>query len=214
MSLKRTHIEDRETWLLERMSGIGGSEVSVCCGLNPYMTTSELWELKTGRRKAKDISNSPAVEQGVRLEPALRNLYAAMNPTYTVEYHQFDILRQWETPWAFVTLDGELTCEDGRKGVLEIKTATPNGKIGWERWANGNIPQHYYAQILWELLCTGYSFADLAAGLFNLNGDMTFRVYHFERADCLEDMEWVLNKARAFRRYIEDDVPPPTLLTF
>lgn len=214
--LVREHYTNREEWLVARgVDGrIGASEIAVCCGVSPFMSQNELWELKTGRRQPKDLSGNAAVEQGVRLEPALRNLYAAMNPSYQIEYHAFDILYQKETPYIFCTLDGEVTDDKGRKGILEIKTATPSGKAGWEKWANGMIPQNYFCQCLSQLICTGYAFADLAAGLFNLNGDMTFRVYHFEREDCLEDMEWVLNKARAFRRYIEDDMPPPTLLTF
>lgn len=214
--LVREHYEDRATWLSARGKDgrIGASEIAVCCGVSPFMSQNELWELKTGRRQPKDLSGNAAVEQGVRLEPALRNLYAAMNPSYGIEYHAFDILYQKETPYVFCTLDGEVTDDKGRKGILEIKTATPSGKAGWEKWTNGMIPANYFAQLNSQLICTGYDFADLAAGLFNLNGDMTFRVYHFEREDCLEDMEWVLNKARAFRRYIDDDVPPPTLLTF
>lgn len=214
--LVREHYEDRATWLSARSvdGRLGASESGVYCGVSPFMSQNELWELKTGRRQPKDLSGNAAVEQGVRLEPALRNLYAAMNPSYQIEYHAFDILYQKETPYIFCTLDGEVTDDNGRLGILEIKTATPSGKLGWEKWANGSVPQQYFSQLCHQLICTGYAFADLAAGLFNLSGDMTFRVYHFEREDCLEDMEWVLNKARAFRRYIEEDVPPPTLLTF
>ena len=212
--LVRERHGDREEWLSARNSrGIGGSEAAVCCGLSPFMSQNELWELKTGRRQPKDLSENAAVQQGVRLEPALRGLYAAMNPTYKIDYHQFDLLYQSDTPWAFVTLDGEVTDDAGRKGILEIKTATPSGKAGWEKWANGCVPQNYFCQLMWQMYCTGFDFADLAAGLFAMNGDMTFRVYHFERENCEEDMEWVLEQGKRFWNYVESDTPPPTLLT-
>ena len=213
--LCRAKFKTREEWLIGRnRQGIGGSEIAACCGLSPFMSARELWEIKTGRRTPKDLSGNAAVEQGVRLEPALRNLYAAMNPSYSIEYHQYDLLYQTERPWGFVTLDGEVTDDKGRRGILEIKTATPSGKAGWEEWANGKVKPAYYAQLLWQMLCTGYSFADLAAGLFSLNGDMTFRVYHFEREDCAEDMEWVLGQGKKFWQHVVNGTMPPTILTF
>lgn len=79
-------------------------------------------ENKTGQKKQKDISANAAVERGVRMEPALRELYATMNPQMQVEHYPYDILAQSERPWLTATLDGELTDENGRHGILEIKT--------------------------------------------------------------------------------------------
>ncbi len=50
-----------EEWLVNRRNGIGGSEISAVIGENPYMSNVELWELKTGRRQAVDISQKPYV---------------------------------------------------------------------------------------------------------------------------------------------------------
>ena len=38
----------REEWLEARKNGIGGSDAATILGLNPYKTTIELWEEKTG----------------------------------------------------------------------------------------------------------------------------------------------------------------------
>ena len=51
----------REDWLEERKKGIGGSDAATILGLNPYKTTIELWEEKTGRKDAPDISDKPYV---------------------------------------------------------------------------------------------------------------------------------------------------------
>lgn len=123
MSLIRQHFEDRESWLEGRQElGIGGSDAAAVCGLSPWMSPVELWRVKTGQKKQKDISSSAVVERGVRMEPALRNLYAAMNPQMQVEHFPYDILAQSERPWLTATLDGDLTDENGRRGILEIKT--------------------------------------------------------------------------------------------
>ena len=45
-------------------------------------------------------------------------------------------------PFMYATLDGELTDPDGRRGILEIKTATPHV---WREW-DGRIPQGYGQQ--------------------------------------------------------------------
>ena len=80
MSLIRKHFEDRRSWLEGRQElGLGGSDAAAVCGLSPWMSPVELWKIKTGQKKAKDISSDEVVERGVRMEPALRTLYAAMN---------------------------------------------------------------------------------------------------------------------------------------
>ena len=78
MSLIRKHFENRESWLEGRQElGIGGSDAAAVCGLSPWTSPVELWKIKTGQKKQKDISANAAVERGVRMEPALRELYAS-----------------------------------------------------------------------------------------------------------------------------------------
>ena len=214
MSLERIVCANRENWLEARsLQGIGGSEAAAACGMSPWMTPIELWKLKTGQSAPKDISDNAAVARGVRMEGAIRNFFAASHPEFKVEYHQFDILFQTERPWLFATLDGELEAEDGRHGILEIKTASPNGKAGWEKWANGNLPQNYYLQVLHQLLATGYDFAYLYAALYSMNGDVTLREYEIQRADVEEDLKWLLEKETEFFRHIQNRTLPPVPLT-
>lgn len=209
---ERLHFENREDWLEGRMQGIGASEAAAVVGMSPWMSKLELWRLKVGAEKAKDLSGSAAVSRGVRMEPVLRNLYAAMHPHYTVDYHAYDILYQKERPFIFATLDGEVTDERGRKGILEIKTSSPNGKAGWAKW-DGQIPSHYHCQLLHQMLATGYEFADLMASLENMDGDLSIRTYHFERAEQEADMAWLLEKETDFyRNNVLNGVPPAAIL--
>lgn len=212
MALTRLAINNRAVWLEARASqGIGGSEAAAIVGLSPWMSATELWQIKTGIKSRKNFSNE-AIEKGIAFEPVLRELFKAKHPEYDIEYHQFDLLYQSERPWLFATLDGEIRDnERQRQGVLEIKTATPQGKAGWAKWDNA-IPSGYYCQILHEMLATGYDFVKLFACLFNFEGDMTIREYHFEREKMADDMDWLLEKETAFWQKVQTRQQPDTVL--
>ena len=213
MGLLRVSFQDRQSWLEGRGNGIGASDAAAVVGMSPWKSTLELWKEKVGAAKPKDLSGSAAVEQGNRLEPALRGLFTAEHPELAVGYHQFDILSQEERPWLFATLDGELADENGRRGILEIKTSTPSNAAHWKEW-DGQVPRHYYIQILWQFLATGWDFAHLYGCLFNRDGDKTIRTYDFERADCEADIEWLRPQAERFWRYVESGQIPPQPLRF
>ena len=205
---KRIECNSREDWLATRSIGIGASEAAAAVGQSPWQTPIELWQLKSGIIAPKDLSGNDAVEQGNRMEPVLRDFYMATHREYTLDYHPFDIIFQEELPWLFATLDGELTDENGRCGILEIKTATPNGKAGWGKWSEGKLPQNYYIQTLHQMLATGYEFVRLFAALYSMNGDITLREYEIERADSEEDMAWLLDQEKAFWAKVKNGIMP------
>lgn len=206
--LKRIVYEDRESWLDGRGRGIGGSEAAAAIGMSPWQTPIDLWKLKLGVSAPKDLSGNSAVAQGVRMEPILRDFFASLHPELTIEHHPYDILYQEERPWLFATLDGELLDGNGRRGILEIKTGTPNGKTGWEKWANGQMPDHYFIQCCHQLLATGYDFVRLFACLYSANGDMTIKEYEIERSDVPDDLKWLLGKETEFWSMVERGVMP------
>lgn len=211
--LKRLTFEDRESWLAGRGIGIGASEAAAAIGMSPWQTPIELWKLKTGQAQPKDLSGNPAVAQGVKWEPVLRDLFAATHEEYQVCYFAYDILYQSERPWLFATLDGELTENGtGKHGILEIKTASPSGKAGWEKWNDGNMPDNYYIQTVHQLLATGFDFVRLFACLFSMDGSYTIKTYEIERQDVEEDMQWLLKEETAFWEYVKRGVMPPQRL--
>ena len=189
---ERLRCESREDWLSARFRGIGASEAAAAVGMIP----------------AKDLSENAAVRQGNRMEPILRVFYAAIHPEYEVRHCPYDIIFQPERPWLFATLDGELAEDSGRYGILEIKTATPNGKAGWKKWADGNMPQNYYIQTLHQLLATGFEFVRLFAALYSMNGDITLREYEIERGDVQEDLDWLVEQESAFWKKVESGIMP------
>ena len=160
MALERICPTNREEWLAARqIQGIGASEAAAIVGLSPWMSKNELWYIKTGKKIAKDLSGNAAIEQGIRMEGAIRTVFAARHPEFQVEHHAYDIRYQTERPWLFATLDGEITesfaDSSVKKYPLEIKTSTPRGKADWDKWSDGKIPDNYYIQILHQMLATG-----------------------------------------------------------
>lgn len=194
----RIRCKGRDEWLATRNVGIGASEAAAAVGMSPWQTPLDLWKLKSGVAAPKDLSGNAAVEKGNLMEPILRTFYIACHPSYKLDYFPYDIVFQDDRPWLFATLDGELTDEDGRRGILEIKTATPNGKAGWDKWANRNMPGQYFCQCCHQLLATGYDFVRLFAALYSQSGDITLRQYEIERADVEEDMAWLLTQETEF----------------
>lgn len=156
--------QDHASWLKARTYGIGGSDASAIVGMNPYKTNIDLFEEKIGRRVPEDISDKPYVRYGTLAEEHIRALFSMDYPEYKVSYHENRILRSKAYPFLQASLDGELEDENGRKGILEIKTTNILQSMQYEKWKD-RIPDNYYIQVLHYLLVTGYEFVVLRAHL-------------------------------------------------
>lgn len=207
---------DREEWLEMRQEvGIGGSDAGTVLGLNPYCSNLTLWRYKTGQEDPPDISNKPAVIFGKKAEEHIRELFRLDYPDWKLDYHEFWMFSNDAYQWQFATLDGELTDETGRRGILEIKTTTIQNKAQWDEW-EGGIPQRYYAQILHQLSATGWQFAILRAYIrWYRDGEFraTVRDYRIERDDVLEDIAYLRKQEMKFMECIESGKPPAAIIT-
>lgn len=197
--LEYKHFPDREAWLKGRKDfpGIGASEAASIVGASSWMSASELWQLKTGRKEPKDLSLNEQVSYGTHAEEHIRALFILKHPEYKLEYRPFDFMYQKERPWLRCTLDGELVVPDGERGTLEVKTAQIQSKSQYAQW-NNRIPDHYLVQLLHQFLATGYSFAYLTAELMYMDGSSTLRSYYFRAQDYYDDMEWLLEEEEKF----------------
>lgn len=206
----------REEWLEERKKGIGGSDAATILGLNPYKTSIQLWEEKTGRKQAEDISNKPYVQYGTKAEEHLRELFKLDFPQYEVSHQENTIIKHPTYPFLFASLDGQLVDkETGELGVLEIKTSEILRSMQKEKWKE-KIPDNYYCQVLHYLNVTGYSFAILKAQLrYDYNGDIRLETKHYtiKRQEVEDDIKLLCEKEIEFwTKYVERDVAPPLVL--
>jgi putative phage-type endonuclease len=205
----------REEWLKCRRQGIGGSDAGCIVGANPWKSARQLWKEKTGADKPDDISDKPAVKFGKEAEQHLRALFLLTYPQYTCEYHEFRMYANDRLPFIFATLDGELTDQDGRRGILEIKTTTIQQAKQWFEW-DDCIPQHYYIQILHQLLaCDWAEYVELFAHIRYQKGEeirAAMRKFRIERQDVEQDLQILEEREIVFYKQWQDGTEPPYLL--
>lgn len=207
-------LDSREDWLAARSGRIGGSEAAAVVGLNPYMSNTDLWEIKTGRRKAEDISDKPYVKYGHDAEPYLRMLFSIDHPKYRVGYAENNLFVNAKFPWAHASLDGWLLDSDGRLGILEIKTTSILQSMQKEKW-NDRIPDNYYLQVLHYMMVMEAEFAVLKAQLkYDYGSDVFLQTRHYiiDRADVEEDIQLLTEKERDFWQKIISGTRPATIL--
>lgn len=204
----------REEWLTARSDRIGGSEASAVVGLNPYMSNTDLWNIKTGRREAEDISDKPYVRYGHDAEPLLRDLFRLDFPDYKVGYVDNNLFINSRYPWAHASLDGWLQDPEGRTGILEIKTTEILQSMQKEKWKD-RIPDNYYLQVLHYMMVMEADFACLKAQLkYDYDGDIYLQIRHYwiERQDVENDIRILSEKEEEFWHHMQNGTRPATLL--
>lgn len=212
--VEMTVLDSRESWLENRNKGIGGSEISAVIGANPYLDNISLWELKTGRRHQEDISDKPQVQYGTQAEMHLRGLFRLDFPEYKVEYIENNSFHNKKYPWAQASLDGWLTDQDGRRGILEIKTSEVLSSMHKEKWKNG-IPQNYYCQTLFYMAVLEADFCILKAQLKTVFDGVPYlqtKHYFIEREEVQTDIDYLMEEGKKFWGYVERDERPPLRL--
>lgn len=208
----------REEWLAARTSYIGGSDVASILGLSPWMSNVDLWEIKTGRKKQKDISETPIVKYGTEAEKHLRALFALDYPQYEVLYEENNMWHNDKYPDFHYSADGWLVeKETERKGIWECKTGVVNSyKQFLDKWGDDKdprIPQNYFCQILFGLLVTEFDFVCLTAQIkFGFTEEKKTIERHIERSEVEDDLKYIAEKGMEFAQMIKEDKRPSLLL--
>lgn len=208
-------LANHEEWLQNRFKGVGGSEISAVIGCNPYLDNVTLWELKTGRRQAEDISEKPYVKYGTQAEMHLRGLFRLDFPEYQVEYIENNSFRNEKYPWALASLDGWITDKDGRKGILEIKTSEILSSQHREKWKDNHIPQNYFCQAIFYMAVCEADFCILKAQLkteFDGVPYLQTKHYFIEKSDVLDDINYLMAEGEKFWQCVKNNVRPPLRL--
>ena len=203
----------REEWLNGRRNSVGASECAIACGEAKFKSRADLWEEKTGRKDAPDLSDNELVQYGTEAEKYLRGLFALKHKELKVAHHPYKVFYTDEKPFMTCTLDGEiLKTETGEKGILEIKTKSVLAARDLEFW-EGQIPDNYYYQILQQFYCTGYDFIVVYVELRFPNYHAELREYWFERKDREDDIAYVAKSVSEFWEYVKQDKRPPERLS-
>lgn len=212
MKTFRSHKE----WLKARSNTIGGSDASAVLGLTKWRTNVSLWREKCGYEKPEDISDRPYVQYGISCEPIIRKAFQLHHPDWKVKYMANNIIFNSKYPFAHSSLDGWFETEDGRSGILEIKTTEITSKAKAAEWADNHIPDAYYAQILHYFLVTERDFAVLVAEIKVHKSDNTneWRMVerYIERSEVMQDIRELERKERKFWECVVNKTEPPLIL--
>ena len=135
-------------------------------------------------------------------------------PEYKVAYIENNMFLNDRFPFAHASLDGWLTDQEGRKGILEIKTTNILQSMQKEKW-NHRIPDNYYIQILHYLMVTEFDFVVLKAQLKSeFNGEIYLQTKHYkiERAEVEEDIKFLESSEKQFWKQIQERKRPGLIL--
>ena len=200
LRLVETRNLSRNEWLDVRKNGIGGSDAAAAVGLNPYMSSLELWLIKTGRdanlpRPNADDTTEP-VYWGTLLEPIVAASYTKQTSNKVRRINA--VLQHPMIPFMLANIDREVVgnCD---VQLLECKTA---GEFGARLWRDG-VPEYVQLQVQHQLAVTGKQAADVAVLLCG----QRLEVHRIERDDEL--IARLIELEAAFWRFVKTDTPPP-----
>ena len=170
--VKTNHLS-REEWLKYRTGGIGGSDVSVIAGINPFRSVHQLWLEKTGQTEPQESENE-YTHFGTLLEPIVRKEFTERTGIKVRQKHM--LLQSEKYPFMYADLDGVIH-QDGELAIFEAKTASQYKMDTWEE----GVPAGYILQVQHYMAVTGAKKTYIAA----LVGGNHF-VYHIvERDDVM-----------------------------
>jgi putative phage-type endonuclease len=192
---------NREDWLQERMSGVGGSDSAAALGLSPYKTTYELWLEKTKQLAAEDIDGLERIQFGRIMEDIIAREYARRNDVKVRRRNQ--IVKHSKYPWMLANVDRIV--EGARRG-LECKNvdgmAFRSGE--WGEPGSDQVPEHYLMQCHHYMIVLDYPEWHLAACV----GGNRLETFVIRRDAELEEMI-VEGEHEFWRRVEKHDAPEP-----
>lgn len=207
-------LDSREDWLEKRKNTIGGSDASAIIGLNPWKSNVDLWLEKTGQTTPEDISDKACIQYGSQAEMHLRGLFRLDYPQFKVEYVENNLYINSSFPWGHYSADGWLFDENGRLGILEIKTTEILRSMQKEKW-NNQIPDNYYIQLLHGMMIMEADFAVLKAQLKTVFDGVPYlqtKHYVIERAEVEGDIQILADAERDFWKHVVCGTKPALLL--
>lgn len=183
---------DRNEWLAQRRTGIGGSDAAAVLGLSKWKTPLSVWLDKTGQNGS--TPESEPMRWGTLLEPVVRQEYAERSGN---EVRQPDtILRHPAHPFMLANVDG--VTSSGR--LVEIKTART--AEGWGVPGTDEVPEDYLIQVQHYMAVTALPVADIAV----LIGGSDFRIYTVPSDAELQGM--MIDAEARFWSSVEMNQPP------
>lgn len=182
-----------------RKTGLGGTDMSVVLGVNPWKTPAELWAEKTELIAPEDLDDNELVHFGNVLEDVVASEYVrrrSARENREVKVRRVNrTLRHRTLPTLLANLDRDIL---GEPRVLECKTADKWSAGKWGDSFTDQVPDHYIIQAQTYAEVCDVEDVHLAV----LIGGNEYREYVIRRDR--EIGAFIVEEARDFWRHVEN----------
>lgn len=126
---------------LDRMKGLGGSDIGAILGLSPYSTPYDIYASKIYLPEPENLAPDDPKNLGNQLEKEILDWYCWHNQKSLIYPPTFMHIQH---PYLLANLDG-LT--DDRTIVVEAKSVSTDKRSEWGEEGTNQIPPHYLLQV-------------------------------------------------------------------
>lgn len=186
-------------WHDLRAKGVGGSEIGIIMGVNPYKTADKLFLEKTGQEE-QAFSKSSNIVRGNSYEPIIRRQFAMDNPHYKV-WNTKSSWRNINDTTQLANLDGLYSTDgsDTPDAILEIKSISKASE-----WKQG-IPEYYRLQLLWYMDTLGFTTGTIRAVVAEYGGMVHNVKHYYDYTITLDpaEMAHIRETVKAFQEKVE-----------
>lgn len=168
---------DRIPWLEARRTGIGSSDVANILGVGGSSAQHVYYD-KVGALPIEDDDAGEAAFWGTRDEATTADVWAERNRSVV---RRIGLIARKDQPWQMCTLDRQVReCPLRENGDREICALEIKHRVAWKagQWKR-SIPDDVLAQVLWQMVVTGYSHIHVACRI----GGVDYRQYVIRRKD-------------------------------
>jgi predicted phage-related endonuclease len=149
-------VEERESYAISRMSGLGGGDIAAVLGMSPWRRAIDVWESKVRPESVPELDKE-CLFWGVALEPIIRERYAIKFGVEVVAPKDiaplFPNSKPWRDqtvvvgrePWMLGTADGWIPSVQSGLEVKNVGRKTDD----WGEEGSDEIPAHYVIQTSW-----------------------------------------------------------------
>lgn len=185
-------------WLEDfRGKGIGSSDVALLMneGRLYDRDVGTLWKQKVGYEKVVPLDNVH-IQRGKDLEPKIRD---EVNKLLGTHFEPACVLRT-DAPYLRASLDG---IDFDNDCILEIKA--PSEKVYSKYIGTWEIPENYYLQIQYQMLCANVHYAYYAFGAEDIEGNLKIHIILIKNNHSLQlDIE---RRCALFQKAVDTKTP-------
>ena len=181
----------REEWLESRRRGVGGSDVGIIMGVNPYKTIYELWKEKI---EGKEYTSSEAAYWGNILEETVAQEFKKRTGKKVAKVNY--MLQHKDHEFMLANIDRRVV---GESSILECKTTNEYNK---KLWKDDEVPASYIFQCMHYLAVTGAEKAYIAC----LIGGQKYVYKEIARNEELIDI--MIQRETEFWECVKNKIPP------